>query len=226
MRRVAIVALAVLIPAGVYAQSPEAPAQVQVPPAAPPPQAPVQPAPVQPAAAAPAPVDPVAAAAAVDPTYTIGPDDVLAILFWRDKDTSTEVIVRPDGKITLPLLNDIQAAGLTPDQLRGAIQKTSEKYFQEPNVSVVVKAVNSRKVYVTGAVGRPGPYPLTSRTTVLQMLAQAGGLGDFAKRDKIAVLRTENGETKRYPFNYKDVIDGKKLEQNIELRPGDTLIVP
>lgn len=169
---------------------------------------------------------PVADPAAVDPTYTIGPDDVLQVLYWRDKDTSAEVMVRPDGKITLPLLNDIQAAGLTPEQLRDVIQKASEKFFQDPNVSVVVKAVNSRKVYVTGSVGRPGPYPLTSRTTVLQMLAQAGGLGDYAKKDKIAVLRTVDGETKRYPFNYKQVIEGKKLEQNIELRPGDTVIVP
>ena len=209
MSRGAIVALAVLIPAGAFAQTPAQPAPA---------------APAQPTVAAP--VDPVAAAAAVDPTYVIGPDDVLAVLFWRDKDTSTDVVVRPDGKITLPLMNDIQAAGLTPDQLRGSIQKTSEKYFQDPNVSVVVKQVNSRKVYVTGAVGKPGPYALTSRTTVLQMIAQAGGLGDFAKKDKIAVLRTENGQTQRYPFNYKDVIQGKKLEQNIELRPGDTIIVP
>jgi polysaccharide export outer membrane protein len=219
MRKVAIAALAVLLPASVFAQAAGTAPPAPVPTAGAAPQAPVQP-------GAAVPVDPAAAAAATDPTYVIGPDDVLAVVFWRDKDTSTDVVVRPDGKITLPLFNDIQAAGLTPDQLRGAIQKLAEKYFQEPNVSVVVKAVNSRKVYVTGAVGKPGPYLLTSRTTVLQMLAQAGGLGDFAKKDKIAVLRTENGETKRYPFNYKDVIDGKKLEQNIELRPGDTLIVP
>jgi len=221
MRKFAIVALAVLMPAGAFGQAsataPQTPAQA--PPAGTTPQAPAAP-------VVATPVDPTAAAAATDPTYVIGPDDVLTVVFWRDKDTTADVVVRPDGKITLPLFNDVQAAGLTPDQLRGAIQKLAEKYFQEPNVSVVVKAVNSRKVYVTGAVGKPGPYPLTSRTTVLQMLAQAGGLGDFAKKDKIAVLRTENGETKRYPFNYKDVIDGKKLEQNIELRPGDTLIVP
>ena len=215
MRSLVIVALGVLLPASVFAQAPTPAPQAQVPA----PQAPAQP-------TVAAPVDPAAAAAAVDPTYVIGPDDVLAVLFWRDKDTSTDVVVRPDGKITLPLMNDIQAAGLTPDQLRGSIQKTSEKYFQDPNVSVVVKAVNSRKVYVTGAVARPGPYPLTGRTTVLQMLAQAGGLGDFAKKDKVAVLRTENGQTQRYTFNYKDVIQGKRLEQNIELRPGDTIIVP
>jgi polysaccharide export outer membrane protein len=215
MTSVAILALSALLPVSVLADAQDTA-----------PQPPAQPATAAPTAGAPTTPEAAAAAAAVDASYTIGPDDVLAILFWRDKDTSTEVMVRPDGKITLPLLNDVQAAGMTPDQLRGAIQKLSEKYFQDPNVSVVVKAVNSRKVFVTGAVAKPGPYLLTSRTTVLQMLAQAGGLGDFAKKDKIAVLRTENGETKRYRFNYNDVIDGKKLEQNIELRPGDTLIVP
>lgn len=178
----------------------------------------------QPAADAVQPASEVAAT--LDPTYVIGPDDVLAILYWRDKDSSAEVVVRPDGRITLPLLHDIQAAGLTPDQLRAVIQKAAEKYYQDPNVSVVVREVKSRKVYITGAVNKPGPYALTSRTTVLQLLAQAGGLGDFAKKDKIVVMRTVNGETQRYRFNYKDVIEGKRLEQNIELRPGDTIIVP
>jgi polysaccharide export outer membrane protein len=217
MRSFVVFALAVLVQTAALGQAPAtAPPTGAGQPAAPAPAAPQ----------APVATDPAAVAAAVDPTYVIGPDDKLAILYWRDKDTSAEVVVRPDGKITLPLLNDIQAAGLTPDQLRASIQKASEKFFQDPNVSVVVTGVNSRKVFVTGAVNKPGAYLLTSRTTVLQMLAQAGGLGDFAKRDKIAVLRTENGETKRYPFNYKDVIEGKKLEQNIELRPGDTLIIP
>jgi polysaccharide biosynthesis/export protein len=174
----------------------------------------------------PAPVVPPAAEVATDPTYVIGPDDVLAILFWRDKDTSAEVKVRPDGQITLPLLNDIHAAGLTPDQLRAEIQKAAEQYFEEPNVSVVVQQVNSRKVYITGNVGQPGPYPLTSRTTVLQLIATAGGLANFAKRDRIVVMRTEKGQTQSYKFNYKDVSQGKNLAQNIELRPGDTVIVP
>lgn len=168
----------------------------------------------------------VAQPVAVDPTYVIGPDDVLAILFWRDKDTSAEAVVRPDGKITLPLINDVQAAGLTPDQLRAQIQTLSEKYFEEPNVSVVVRQVNSRKVYITGMVGKPGPYPLTSRTTVLQMIDMAGGLADFAKKDKVMIMRTENGQTSSFKFNYKDVSQGKHLEQNIELKPGDTVIVP
>lgn len=215
--RLATLALAVLVPACALAQDAAQPA-APVPTTS-------QPVPSAPSAgqvAAPAPVQ----AQGVDSTYVVGPDDVLSILYWRDKESSADVIVRPDGKITLPLLNDIVAAGLTPDQLRATIQKAAEQYYQDPNVSVVVKQVNSRRVYVTGSVNKPGPYLLTSRTTVLQMLAQAGGLGDFAKRDKIAVLRTENGQTQRYPFNYKQVIEGKNLDQNIELRPGDTIIVP
>lgn len=177
-------------------------------------------------------IQPPAQAAAVtseaqsDPTYVIGPDDVLAILFWRDKDTSAEVVVRPDGKITLPLINDVQAAGLTPDQLRARVQEAAQQYFEDPNVSVVVRQVNSRKVFITGTVAKPGTYPLTSKTTVLQLIAMAGGLADFAKKDRIMVMRTENGETRSYRFNYKDVSEGKKLEQNIALRPGDTVIVP
>lgn len=203
--RLATLALAVLVPAGAFAQAA---------------------APAQPPADTTTAQTPEAVNAVLDPSYVIGPDDVLSILFWRDKDTSTDVVVRPDGKITLPLLNDIVAAGLTPEQLRASIQKAAEQYFQDPNVSVVVKAVNSRRVYVTGSVNKPGPYLLTSKTTVLQMLAQAGGLGDFAKKDKIAVMRTVNGQTQLFKFNYKDVIEGKKLEQNIELRPGDTIVVP
>lgn len=209
--RLATLALAVLVPAAAFAQE----AAQQVPPA--PQQAAPQTTPMQ---------TPEAVNAVLDPSYVIGPDDVLSVLFWRDKDTTTDVVVRPDGKITLPLLNDIVAAGLTPDQLRVSIQKAAEQYFQDPNVSVVVKAVNSRRVYVTGSVNKPGPYLLTSKTTVLQMLAQAGGLGDFAKKDKIAVMRTVNGQTQLFKFNYKDVIAGKRLEQNIELRPGDTIVVP
>jgi polysaccharide export outer membrane protein len=160
------------------------------------------------------------------PDYVIGPDDVLSIVFWRDKDMSADVGVRPDGKISLPLLNDIQAAGLTPEQLRVNLTAAADKYISDPNVSVVVKAINSRKVFITGQVGKPGPYPLTGSTTVLQMLAMAGGLGEYSKSDRVVVMRTENGKTTSYKFNYKDVTQGKNLQQNIELKPGDTIIVP
>ncbi|MBA2355196.1 MAG: polysaccharide biosynthesis/export family protein [Acidobacteria bacterium] len=244
MRRLILVSGLLVTPAGAWAQAVQVPptqsapqptpstSQPATPPvAAPPttaePSAPRATQPTVPPSGQRAPVEVApAAAAAVDPSYVIGPDDVLSVLYWRDKETSAEAVVRPDGKITLPLINDIQAAGLTPDQLRASIQKASEQFFQDPNVSIVVKQVNSRKVYITGQVAKPGPYSLTSRTTVLQLLAQAGGLADFAKKDKVVVMRTESGQTQRYLFNYKDVIEGKRLEQNIELRPGDTVIVP
>lgn len=160
------------------------------------------------------------------PGYVIGPDDVLGIVFWDLPNHGGEVIVRPDGQITLPLVNDIQAAGRTPEQLREAIVAASQKFVRDPTVSVVVKQINSRRVYVTGRVNRPGTYSLTTPVTVLQMLALAGGVTEFAKKDRIVVMRTENGRTTSYKFNYNDVIQGKKLEQNIELKPGDTVIIP
>jgi polysaccharide export outer membrane protein len=158
--------------------------------------------------------------------YTIGADDVLSIVFWRDKELTTDVNVRPDGKISLPLLNDVQATGLTPAQLRERIVEESKKYVEDPNVTVVVKQINSRKVFITGEVRKPGPYPLTGPTTVLQLISIAGGLADYAKTEKITVVRIENGKPVSYRFNYKQVIDGKRLAQNIELKPGDTIIIP
>jgi polysaccharide export outer membrane protein len=169
---------------------------------------------------------PVPASVPLPPDYVIGPEDVLAILFWRDKDMSVDqVMVRPDGMITLPLINDLKAAGLTPDEFRDAIIKEATQYVADPNVSVVVKEINSRKVFVTGQVAKPGSFSLTSPTTVIQALAMAGGLTEFAKKDDIAILRTFNGKTQRLRFNYNEVIEGKKLEQNVLLRPGDTVVV-
>jgi polysaccharide export outer membrane protein len=160
------------------------------------------------------------------PEYTIGADDVLSIIFWRDKELTTDVNVRPDGKISLPLLNDVQATGLTPSQLRDRIVEESKKYVEDPNVTVVVKEIKSRRVFITGEVRKPGPYLLTAPTTVLQMISIAGGLADFAKVEKISVVRVENGKPVSFRFNYKQVIEGKKLAQNIELKPGDTVIIP
>ena len=160
------------------------------------------------------------------PDYVIGPDDVLTVVFWREKELSSEVAVRPDGKITLPLMNDVQAAGLTPEQLRDELTKAAEKYVEGPTVTVVVKAINSRKVFVTGQVGKPGPYPLTGPTTILQLISMAGGLLEYADSKNILILRIENGKPVSYKFNYKDVSKGKNLKQNIELKPGDTIIVP
>ena len=166
------------------------------------------------------------AGVATTPDYVIGPDDVLTIVFWREKDMSADLTVRPDGKISLPLLNDVHAAGLTPDQLRARLTEAASKYIEEPTVTVVVKAINSRKVFIMGQVGKPGPYPLTGPINVLQLLALAGGLLEFADAERIVIMRTENGKPISYPFNYKDVVTRRNLQQNIELKPGDTVVVP
>jgi polysaccharide biosynthesis/export protein len=158
--------------------------------------------------------------------YVIGPDDQLGILYWREKDMSADVVVRPDGLISLPLLNDIQAAGLTPEQLRLAITQGASKFVEEPTVSVVVKAINSRKVFITGQVGKPGFYPIAGPTTVLQLIATAGGVAEYADKGKISIVRRENGKDTSFRFNYEEVMKGKKLTQNIELQPGDTVVVP
>lgn len=168
----------------------------------------------------------VAPAVPPPPGYVIGPEDVLNVQYWREANVSAEVTVRPDGMISLPLLNDVQATGLTPEQLRDRINELAKKYFEDPNVTVTVKTINSRKAFITGSVTRPGPYALTAPTTVLQLISMAGGLTEFARQKDIAVMRSENGKLVRYPFNYKDVAKGKNLKQNIELKPGDTVIVP
>lgn len=176
----------------------------------------------------PAPLTPIVPAPPVTPPpgYVIGPDDVLQVQYWREKDVSAEVTVRPDGMVSLPLLNDVKAAGLTPEQLRDRVNELALKYMEDPSVTITVKAINSRKVYITGSVAKPGPYSLTSPTTVLQLIAMAGGLTEFADRKKITIMRVENGVTLSYLFNYKDVANRKNLRQNIELKPGDTIIVP
>jgi polysaccharide export outer membrane protein len=162
----------------------------------------------------------------IPPDYVIGPDDQLSIVFWREKEMSGDVVVRPDGKISLPLLNDIQAAGLTPDQLREKLMQAASKYVEDTTVTVVVRQINSRKVFITGSVARPGPYSLTSSMTVLQLIAVAGGLGEWADQKNITIMRVENGRPTNHRFNYKEVVQGKNLKQNIELKPGDTVIVP
>jgi polysaccharide biosynthesis/export protein len=174
---------------------------------------------------APAPA-PAAAGVRVPDDYVIGPEDVLLISFWRDDSMSGEAVVRPDGKITLKLLNDIDVVGLTPEQLREKLAKDATKFLEEPAPTVIVKQINSRKVFITGEVAKPGPYPLNSPTTVIQLITLAGGLNEYAKREEIGILRTENGKTTRLPFNYEQIREGKRLEQNVSLKPGDTVIVP
>jgi polysaccharide export outer membrane protein len=140
---------------------------------------------------------------------------------------SAEVTVRPDGLISLPLLNEVEAGGLTPEQLRDKVSKAAMKYLEEaPTLAIVVKTINSRKVYVTGMVAKPGFYQLTGAMTVVQLLATAGGIQEFADSKNITIVRTEAGKQVSYPFNYKDFVKRKNLKQNIELKPGDTIVVP
>ncbi|HTB92023.1 MAG TPA: polysaccharide biosynthesis/export family protein [Candidatus Sulfotelmatobacter sp.] len=164
--------------------------------------------------------------AAVDADYKIGPQDVLRIDVWKEPDISRTIPVRPDGKVSLPLLNDVQAAGLTAMQLAGSLRENLSKYLTSPQVTVTVTEINSRRVYITGEVTHVGAIPLLPNMTVLQALSSAGGFTQFAKVKNIYVLRTENGKQVKHPFNYKEVVKGNLAEQNILLQPGDVIVVP
>jgi polysaccharide biosynthesis/export protein len=164
--------------------------------------------------------------ATTDANYVIGPDDILNIDVWKEQEISRSVPVRPDGKISLPLLNDVQAAGLTPMQLQTSLTEALKKFISNPQVTVIVTQVNSRRVFVLGEVPRPGAFPMLPHMTVLQAISTAGGFSQFAKEKDVYVLRTENGRQVTIPFNYKEVIRGKRADQNIELKPGDTIVVP
>jgi polysaccharide export outer membrane protein len=167
-----------------------------------------------------------AAAAPADPTYVIGAQDVLDISVWKDPELTQTVPVRPDGKISMPLLNDIQAAGLTPDQLKIQITDGLKKFMTDPIVTVIVTQINSQRVYITGEVTHAGAFPLLPGTTILQALSSAGGFTQFANEKKIYMFRTVNGKRIVFPFNYKDVIHGKNMNQNVVLQAGDTIVVP
>ena len=164
--------------------------------------------------------------AANDPEYKIGAQDVLRIDVWKEPEISRTAPVRPDGRISLPLINDVQAAGLTSTQLAAVIADGLRKFITNPQVTVGVTEINSRRVYVTGEVTRPGAFPLLPNMTVLQALSSSGGFSQFAKLKGIYVLRTEDGKQVKHPFNYKEVISGKKPELNIQLQPGDVIVVP
>ena len=233
-RAPAAVGLVLAIAAGMRVQGQVPVQDAALPPAAPATVSTSVPAPVV-SASVPAPVVSTSAPGTVVPTsapavpneYVIGTDDVLSILFWKDKDLSApEVTVRPDGKVTLPLLNDVQASGRTPEQLRDAIKEAAQKYVEDPNPTVIVKEIKSRKVFITGQVDKPGPYLLNGATTILQLIAIAGGLKDFADGKNISLVRNEGGQQVVYSFNYRDVVKVKNLRQNIELKPGDTVVVP
>jgi polysaccharide biosynthesis/export protein len=165
-------------------------------------------------------------AVAADANYKIGPQDVLRIDVWKENEITRSVPVRPDGKISLPLLNDVQAAGLTAMELANNISEGLKKFITNPQVTVSVTDINSRRVYVTGEVTRPGAYPLLPDMTVLQALTSASGFTQFARTKKIYVLRNEGGKQVKYPFNYNEVVKGKMPEENIMLQSGDTIVVP
>ena len=162
----------------------------------------------------------------IDADYKIGPQDVVRIDVWKEPEISRTIPVRPDGKVSLPLLNDVQAAGLTAIQLSNAIHDGLTKYLNNPQVTVTVMEINSRRVYITGEVNRPGALPLLPNMTVLQALSSGGGFTQFAKLKNIYVLRTEDGKQVKLPFNYREVVKGKNQEQNIVLLPGDVIVVP
>ncbi len=167
-----------------------------------------------------------AATMATDPSFKIGPQDVLRIDVWKEPEISRIVPVRPDGKVTLPLLNDVQAAGLTPQQLAAKISEGLKKFITSPQVTVGVTEINSRRIFVTGEVTRPGAFSLLPNMTVLQALAGSSGFTQFARVKNIYVLRTEDGKQVKHAFNYKDAISGKHPEQNILLEGGDVIVVP
>ncbi|MGD0568915.1 MAG: polysaccharide biosynthesis/export family protein [Candidatus Sulfotelmatobacter sp.] len=166
-----------------------------------------------------------AAAPAVPSDYVIGADDTLHITVWKEPDMSVTLPVRPDGKISIPLLNDVQAAGMTPMQLGASITEKLKKYIADPRVTVVVTAMNSQRIYVLGEVTHTGAMALLPHMTVLQVLASAG-FTQFANLKAIYLLRLENGQETKMPFNYKEAIKGRGTQQNIVLKPGDTLVVP
>jgi len=159
--------------------------------------------------------------------YQIGAGDSLQISVWKEPDVSVpSVVVRPDGKITVPLIKEVQVAGLTPRQVEVLIADDLAKYITDPNVTVVLAAINSKRVYVIGAVKKEGALSYNYGMTVMQALSESGGLTEYARRRKIYILRSENGREYRLDFNYEEVVRGERAEQNVVLLPGDTVVIP
>jgi polysaccharide export outer membrane protein len=158
--------------------------------------------------------------------YVIGPQDIVQIDVWKEPEITRTIPVRPDGKVSLPLLNDVQASGLTAMQLAGVIREGLTKFLTNPQVTVTVTTINSRRVFLTGEVSRTGALPLLPNMTVLQALSSAGGFTPFARMKDIYVLRIENGQQTKYSFHYRDVVKGKRPEENILLQPNDVIVVP
>ena len=158
--------------------------------------------------------------------YTIGPGDLLDVTVWNNAGISRTVPVRPDGKISLPLLDDVQAAGLTPKQLKDDLTRRLAKYISSPEVSVIVREIHSLQVAVIGEVNKPGRYDLKSRASILEAIALAGGFSPYATRSKMVILRVEGSTIKRIPCNYNKVVAAEVEPESFFLQPGDTLVVP
>ena len=158
--------------------------------------------------------------------YILGAEDVIEVLVWKEDAFSRVVIIRPDGKISLPVIGDVKAAGLTTEELTEKITEKLKGFIDNPTVTVIVAQINSMKIYIQGEVARPGLYQLKSNTTVLQAISLAGGFSEWAKKDKIIIVREGNGKSSRIPVNYKKIIWGKDISQSLILERGDTIIVP
>lgn len=184
-----------------------------------------QDAPAQPAPGAGPDTTNATASAQAGPTYIIGPEDTLHIAVWKESDLTATLPVRPDGKISLPLLNDVQASGLTPQQLADSITEKLKKFLSDPRVTVVVSQINSKRIYLVGEVGRTGAVPMSPNMTVLQALSSAG-MSQFANTKKIYILRIENGKQQKLPVNYRKLVKGQEMDHNYLLQPGDTIVVP
>ncbi len=161
-----------------------------------------------------------------DTAYLIGPEDILEISVWKDIDLTKQVVVRPDGRISFPLIGEVMAGGRAVKDLEKALKKKISEYIPDAMVTVMVIQVNSIKIYVIGKVARPGEYKVGRAINVMQALSLAGGLNAFADADSILILRNENGSQIKIPFNYKKVKKGRELEQNIMLKTGDVIVAP
>ncbi len=160
------------------------------------------------------------------PSYKIGPKDILNIYVWKEPELTQDVFVLPDGRITFPLIGEIVAQGRTVTELKTAITEKLENYVTAPEVTVIVKEIRSRIIYTIGKVNRIGPYPLEQNMTVLQALSTAGGFAEWADKKNILIVRREGEEEVQLRFNYKEFTSGKNVEQNIILKPNDTIVVP
>jgi len=172
------------------------------------------------------PADTAKLAEVVPAGYIVGDSDIIRVNVWKEPEVSQTVVVRTDGNISLPLINEVKVSGMTPLQIQDMVAEKLKGFLNSPQVTVTVIEIRSKRAFITGEIARPGTYSLNAQTTVLQLIAQAGGFTPFAKRDSIIVLRTEDGRQSRLKFKYKEVVQGKKTEQNIALHPGDTVVVP